>query len=229
MGTATRHAAAGVEHDVAGRDRRDCAHPGTPHGHGTRVAYVMDRCRCMACRAANRAAERHRTAALRKGCWRPYVDARPARAHLELLRHCGVGLEQIVKISHTPLGTIRRVLREPADEPHRIRTDTADRVLAIQNCPEILAPRSQVDATDTHTRIQALVELGYSIPELARALSKSSVSLRRTLTRRAVTAQTAASVRDLYDLIQNEGETCVADRGSAPLIGNIPPSTRLTG
>src|SRR6476469_4119974 len=89
----------------------------------------------MACRAANRAAERHRTAALRQGRWQPFVDAEPARKHLELLRRHGVGLDQIVKISRTPKATLRRVLREPAAAPLRIRTETADRVLAIQLSP----------------------------------------------------------------------------------------------
>jgi len=155
----------------------------------------------MACRAANRDAERHRTAALRQGCWRPFVDAEPAREHLELLRRHGVGLDQIVKISRTPKATIRRVLREPAAAPLRIRTETADRVLAIQLSPRHLAPRSKVDATETQSRIRALLDAGHTIPELARALGKSPVSLRRTLDRRTVTTHTATSVRDLYTSI----------------------------
>ena len=35
------------------RVTRDCEHPGHPHRHGTRVAYVIDRCRCEPCTAAN--------------------------------------------------------------------------------------------------------------------------------------------------------------------------------
>ena len=109
----TTHGALGFEHDSAARERRDCAHPDRPHRHGTRVAYVADGCRCTRCRAANRAAERHRTAALRVGCWEPYVDPGPARVRLKLLRENGVGLDQIAKITNTPKSTIRRLLREP--------------------------------------------------------------------------------------------------------------------
>jgi hypothetical protein len=72
------------------------------HRHGTRVAYVADNCRCTPCRVANRAAERQRMAALRSGQWHPLVDATAARTHLKLLRDHGVGLDQIVEISHTP-------------------------------------------------------------------------------------------------------------------------------
>lgn len=202
MGTATSQASPRVEHDNAGRDRRDCTHPGSPHRHGTRSAYVTDGCHCTQCRAANRAEERHRTDSLRNGRWEPLVDAAQARGHLQLLRQHGVGLDQIVKISETPKRTIRRVLREPPTSPHRIRSETARRVLAIQLSPEHLSPRSQVDAAQTHARIQALLDAGHSIPELARALGRTSVSLRRTLDRRTVTAHTAESVGDLYARFQ---------------------------
>jgi hypothetical protein len=59
-----------------------------------------------------------------------------------------------------------------------------------------------VDATQTHTRLQILLETGHSIEELARALGRSSASLRRTLDRRTVTAHTATSVGDLFDHLQ---------------------------
>lgn len=39
---------------TAPRVARECEHPGHPHRHGTRVAYVLDRCRCEPCTAANR-------------------------------------------------------------------------------------------------------------------------------------------------------------------------------
>ena len=201
METRTTHGALGLEHDSAARERRDCAHPDRPHQHGTRVAYVADGCRCTPCRAANRAAERLRMAALRVGCWQPYVDPGPARVRLKLLRENGVGLDQIAKITNTPKSTIRRLLREPEFSPRRIRPETADRLMAVRPSPEYVAPRSQVDAGETRCRIEILVAAGHSIPELARALGKSSVSLRRTLDRRTVTAQTALSVSNLYDRI----------------------------
>ena len=101
METARTPASPRVEHDNADRDRRECTHPGSPHRHGTRNAYVTDGCHCTECRAANRADERHRTESLRNGQWEPLVDAAPARGHLQLLRHHGLGLDQIVKISET--------------------------------------------------------------------------------------------------------------------------------
>ena len=117
----------------------------------------------------------------------------------ELLREHGVGLDQIVKISRTPKSTIRRLMREPTVAPARIRTETAVRLTAIQISPDQLAPRSQVDAAETRARIQELLDAGHAIPDLARALGRTPVSLRRTLTRSSVTAHTAAAVSDLFD------------------------------
>src|SRR6478735_6436467 len=191
METARTPASPRVEHENADRDRRECTHPGSPHRHGTRNAYVTDGCHCTECRAANRADERHRTESLRNGQWEPLVDAAPARGHLLLLRHHGLGLDQIVKISETSKRTIRRVLREPPTSPHRIRSETAQRVLAIQLSTEHLAPRSQVDATETHALIQALIDSGYSIPGLAWAPAKPAVALPRTLAPRTATARPA--------------------------------------
>ena len=227
METATTHGALGLEHDCAARERRDCPHPDRPHRHGTRVAYVADGCRCTRCRAANRAAERNRTAALRVGCWEPYVDPGPARVRLKLLRENGVGLDQIAKITNTPKSTIRRLLREPDFSPRRIRPETADRLMAVRPSPEHVAPRSQVDAGETLCRIEILVAAGHSIPELARALGKSTVSLRRTLDRRTVTAQTALSVSNLYDRIHPGTLEPDFARRSERVAGTSP--ARLTG
>ena len=152
--------------------------------------------------------------AVRDGRWQPFVDAEPARTHLKILRQHGVGLDQIVKITQTPKATVRRVLGQSPTAPRRIRAATAERLLSIEISTEHVAPRSQVDATETHSRLHSLIDAGYSIPELARAMGKSSVSLRRTLSRRTVTAQTAASVSSLYDRILSN--TRAADQRNIP-------------
>jgi DNA-binding NarL/FixJ family response regulator len=89
-----------------GRVRRDCTHPRARHVHGTRVAYVKDRCRCTDCTAANTAAGRavHRAQIL--GRWRPFVDAAPVR-------------------DGNP--GIQRVRPETAQQVLRIRIDQANR------------------------------------------------------------------------------------------------------
>jgi transcriptional regulator with XRE-family HTH domain len=82
--------------------------------HGTRAAYVLNRCRCDACRDANRryAVARERRLTLASfGCADPLtVEARQVRSHLRFLQRAGVGLRQIAKltgVSRTTLTQLR--------------------------------------------------------------------------------------------------------------------------
>jgi len=182
--------------------RRDCDHPGSPHAHGTRAAYVSDRCGCTRCRAANRAAEEHRTAAIAVGRWDPYADAQPVREHLGHLRQQGLGIERIAQLSNVSKGTVRRLLSyslDPEAPPHRTRAVTARRLLALPLATENGSPRRLVDADATRARIDALTAAGHSLTALARVIGKPPTSLRRSLYRKSVTAQTATSVESLYE------------------------------
>jgi hypothetical protein len=184
--------------------RRDCGHPGSPHAHGTRAAYVSDRCGCTRCRAANRAAEKHRTAAIAVGRWEPYADAQPVREHLERLRQQGLGIERIAHLSKVSKGTVRRLLSyspEPEARPRRTRAATAKRLLALTVTTEEGSPRRLVAADATRERIDALTAAGYSLTELARMIGKPPTSLRRSLSRRSVTAHTAMAVKALYEAL----------------------------
>jgi hypothetical protein len=64
------------------RVRRECTHLDSCHLHGTRAAYVKDRCRCTDCTAANTAASRLANRERSYGRWQPYVDARPVHEHI---------------------------------------------------------------------------------------------------------------------------------------------------
>src|SRR6478736_2120597 len=145
--------------------RRDCGHPGSPHTHGTRTAYVSDRCGCTRCRAANRAAEEHRIAAIAVGRWDPFANAQPVREHLEQLRQQGFGIERIVKLSNVSKGTVRRLLSyssDPEAPPHRTRTETARRLLALPLTTVDGSRRRLVAADATRERIDVLTANGHS-------------------------------------------------------------------
>lgn len=198
---------------VAGDElMRSCPHTGHPHRHGTRAAYLADRCRCHRCRRANRRAEAERTRAIVMGRWEPFVDAQETCEHLQLLRKNGVGIDRIGDLSGVPRSTIRRLLA-PVDladrsHPRRIRPHIASRLLAI-DCHDILpAPRSLVDAAPTHQRIAELTYDGYSPTELARKLGRTNASLRRTLARSVVTLQTAQAVALLHLELRTK-RTCI--------------------
>ena len=182
------------------RVRRDCRHVRVEHAHGTRAAYVADRCRCLDCTAANTRAEAARRRASCYGRWAPWVPADPVRRHVRQLTAAGMGLRRIAQLSGVGYSTLCRLLRdEPAaDRPasRRVRSGTAQAVLSV---PATVgpAPGARIDATGTHRRLQALMALGWSSAELARRLGRSDASLRRCLTQRNVTAATATAVHAL--------------------------------
>jgi hypothetical protein len=188
------------------RVRRNCTHPRARHVHGTRVAYVKDRCRCTDCTAANTVAGRAVHRAQTFGRWRPFVDVAPVRGHIRALRAAGIGVEQIAMLA----GISTRHVRELADPGRdgnpgirRVRPETAQRVLRIRIEQANRAPHSHAVATGTRRRLQALIAVGWPHDDLAARLGRSSASLRRSMQSDSVTAQTAHDVSALYEQLWN--------------------------
>jgi len=199
-----RQAAQPVAERSCGRPTRDCAHPGQPHRHGQRVAYVKDRCRCNPCTAVNTAASH--TAARRHALGRPgaLVDAGDVRAHIGQLRRAHIGYEQIARLSGTSATHTREIagaVARSGNRPpiRRIRRDLARRLLAIEPTPANRAAHCHVDATGTRRRLQALVAIGWPPDTLAHRLGRTPADLRRTLTCPTITERTARHIHDLYD------------------------------
>lgn len=186
---------------ASGRPTRDCPHPGAPHPHGSRVAYVRDRCRCAGCTAANTAAARSAARQRAFGRWNPYVDAGAVRDHIQMLRGTGIGLDRIAQLAGTSVSHIRK-LADPGTGKRppvrRVRPDTATRILAVAPVDANRAARSQVDATGTRRRLQALIALGWTLPQLAAELGRNTGNLKRSMTGQQVTARTAGQVNRLY-------------------------------
>lgn len=190
------------------RVQRDCTHPRARHVHGTRVAYVRDRCRCTDCTAANTAAGRAVHRAQTFGRWLPFVDAAPVREHIRALRTAGIGVEQIAMLAGISTSHVRE-LADPGRESNpgirRVRPETAQQVLRIRIDQANRASRSLVGATGTRRRLQALITVGWPHDELAARLGRSSAGLRRSMLSDAVTARTARDVSDLYEQLWNLG------------------------
>jgi hypothetical protein len=183
------------------RPQRECSHERSPHRHGTRVAYVKDRCRCPDCTAANTAASRTRYRQQAIGHWQPFTDAGVVREHLTALRAAGIGVQRIAELTGLSLSHVRILADTRLDASattKRVRPDTVDRILAIPVSAATRAPRSQVAALGTVRRLQALARLGWSLESLADLLGRRPASLRRSMAGDTVTAETARSVADLY-------------------------------
>lgn len=180
--------------------RRDCQHQGRPHRHGTRTAYVRDRCRCADCRAANAAASRRRERGLAYARWQPWADAAPVRAHILALADCGIGrlhLAQLSGVNVRHLGAL--VNGRDGRLQQRVRGETARRILAVTPDKSNRAPNSTVDGIGTRRRLQALAALGWPISWLADLLDRDPTNLGRAVHSGQVTARTAADVAALYD------------------------------
>lgn len=204
-----------TQHERAARAQRNrltlsgpeqpCAH-NTHHPHGNRVRYVIDRCRCRRCRDANSTDNRRRVRDQMYG--NPsYVDAGPARAHIEALTAAGMGLKRIVAVSDISQGQLWKLIygkrrnggtRTPSK---RIRPGTEARILAITLD---LAGGAKVDSTGTTRRIQALVAIGWSQSKIAARLGTTSANLLNlSHGRTGVTTARAKAVADLYDELWN--------------------------
>jgi hypothetical protein len=148
---------------------RECVHPRARHVHGTRAAYVADRCRCMACRRANRLAAAGRRRAIVYGCWRPYSEAGQVREHVLALRAGGLGVERIIAVSGAGSGAVRHLLcgdRRTGAPLRQVRTVTAVGLPAVgpgASC----AAGSLGDATGTVRQLQGLIAAGWNVNRLA--------------------------------------------------------------
>lgn len=214
---------------------RECTHPRARHQHGTRAAYVKDRCRCTDCTAANTAVSRAVTRKRTYGRWNPYVDASPVREHIAALRAAGIGVERIAQLAGLSVSHIRQLAeRGRGDFPgtQRVRPRTAARVLGIALDDASRAPRSRVEATGTRRRLQALIATGWAPELLAFELGRRPKSLHRSMTGGSVTARTAHEVANLYERLWNTGpprstdeQRAAADaaRTHAAVQGWLPP------
>lgn len=184
--------------------KRDCACRNVRHEHGTSTAYVVDRCRCRACRDANTAAAAERNRAKLYGRWDALVDATPAREHLQSLMAQGMGPKRIVEVSGIGHGSISAILygkpmRDPkqARPPRkRISRDLHERIMAVRLD---LAPSVRVDSIGTVRRLRALVAIGWSQSKLARRLGMHPANFGAMLRARQVHQRTAQAVKALYE------------------------------
>lgn len=174
---------------------------------GTRVKYVIDKCRCERCRAANAAAywayKKHK-AKLAFGAATPfYVDAEPARRHVRGLMAAGIGWQRIARLSGVPTGAVSKLLY--GDGPRgmapskRIRPETECKLLAVTSA--LLADGARVDGTGVRRRLRALVAIGWSQSELARRLGMGGPTNFTPLISggRKVLVSTARAVGELYE------------------------------
>lgn len=190
-------------------EKRDCTCPRARHEHGTRSAYVLDKCRCRPCRDASSAYERGRQRTQLYGRPRSLVGAGPARDLRQLMAD-GMGLKQIARTGEIAYSSLSGIIYgKPSTDPRehrqprqRISRTLEARILAV---PLELAAGATIDATGTARRIQALAAVGWSLSDTAAALGITRANFTAIAWgRRKITVATARAVRDLYEQRWNQ-------------------------
>lgn len=99
--------------------------------HGTRAKYVVERCRCPACRQANCDYQKRRE---RRKAYEAWGDVEPAlvpadevREHLEFLSSVGIGLRTVARRTSLSRSTLQKLKRRT----QRVRPRTANLILGL--------------------------------------------------------------------------------------------------
>ncbi|WP_329424046.1 hypothetical protein [Streptomyces sp. NBC_01268] len=197
-----------IETPAAGVTRPPAAGSKPRADHGTLSRARGLGCKCPACRKVSRDYTNARTRLIAYGRWQPYADAEPVRAHIRMLSSFGVGVQRTRVLAGMSNGSLCRLLYGHGDQrgpSRRIRTETADRVLAIRPSIDLVAPSALVDGTGTRRRLQGLVAVGWPQIELARRAGIDKMSINDQLHEASTTARgsTARTIRDLYEQLWN--------------------------
>jgi hypothetical protein len=179
-----------------------------PH-HRNLTCVKQYRCKRPECLARDRDYMRNRYRLLAYGRWQPYTDAEPVRAHVRMLMSHDIGLQRVRALAGIPNGTMSKLLYGDGTRglapSKRVRTQTADKILAVKPSLDAVAPSAHVDATGTRRRLQALVAVGWPQINLARLAGVDKLTLNDQVNETVPTAygSTARAVRDLYNQLWN--------------------------
>lgn len=156
--------------------------------HGTRAKYVVEKCRCDECRAANSAyyheVKRRRAPA--------QVSSIRVRGHLRELSQAGVGYKQVAKASGVAASTVAKII---AGRRPFIRPETEQALMAVT--PRAAADSGAVDATTTWQIIDRLLAKGWTKAGISAAIGGNGRALQLGKTR--VKASTARAVAELWE------------------------------
>lgn len=162
--------------------------------HGTRAKYVIDKCRCDACRQASTEAQRAARARVEPA----YIAAAPVRQHIRDLQAHGLGLKTIARQSGVSHGAISRLMYGTKDRApsKRVRPETAAKILAV--LPSDAADGAIVDAAPTWDIINRLLARGWTKTAIARQIGQQGPGLQ--LGRRQISHRHARTIKSLLDL-----------------------------
>lgn len=202
---------------------RPCLHPRAQHQHGTYAAYGLDQCRCIPCSQAAVRYEANRRKQTAYGRWQPYVNAQPARTHVQQLRALGIGWKRIADAAGVSHGGMAKLLyglegRQPS---RKVRAETAGKILAVTAETAGHADAALVPARPTWRRIEGLVALGYPKAWIAEQIGQSRAL---QIDRSFVLARTERAVTELHDRVGDTPGSSARARRYAAARGWLVPA-----
>lgn len=159
--------------------------------HGTRARYVAGKCRCDACRKANRDYARARAHGEHNGV----IDSAAARAHLDALRKLGVGTRAVSAAADVGRTVLKKII---AGQP--VRASIVKRVLAVDEFAA--SDGALIQAAATRKAIRRMLSLGLTRTEIAERLGYRNAALQ--LNGQRVTARNALRVKRLLAEVEAE-------------------------
>ncbi|MEU6768569.1 hypothetical protein ABZ916_39425 [Streptomyces sp. NPDC046853] len=141
------------------------------------------------------------------GQWEPFVDAEPARRHVEAMRATGMSIAGIVQHTGVNSGSIDHLIygKRPYPPARKIRPETARAILAFWPTLDDYEDGAVIDGTGTRRRIHALGALGWPANSIQEHVNHITIkAVERLRGARRVTARTARSVRDLYTAVSEK-------------------------
>lgn len=175
---------------------------------------------CLDCRRVDSAYRRRRDRMISAGTWKHRVPADTVFAHVGELRAQGMSLAAIARAANIAPRTLWSAMHTPR---HWLQGSTGHAILGVTAQPS--PPAGFVYSIGATRRIRALVAIGYSLSDIARALNKwvQPVLDLAWAKRPTVAEDTHQLVADLYERLSDTPGTSVRARNTAQKNGWVPP------
>lgn len=183
----------------------------------TMAGAVHSNCRCLRCRIGYNEWLADRREQLAAGTWQPFVDAEPARQHINNLHADGMSLPVIATLAGLHLEDIRRVRGPVGARPAavRIRPDTERAILGVELHFSRLAAGALIPTRGAARRIQALRAIGWPAKNLCARIGMSEKGMSSLLVQKHTQVATHQRIADLYELLRDQNPL---DHGVDPVI-----------
>jgi len=135
------------------------------------------------------------------GQWQPFVDAEPVRQHVKAIQATGMSVDNLSTVTQISASNLGRLLYPNCGRPPiaKMRTETADTLLAYWPTLDDYSDAAVIDATGTRRRTRALAAMGWPVTRIHSHIGFCSVkTLEEARAATHVTARLARAVRDFY-------------------------------